>query len=92
MFSVPQYAGDILGEMGVLYVVPGRRCTFAFSQRMAFSIRTYRPIPYNLVHLLQTYTPMHNHEAMYFDMNMFDMNMSYTRVLHIKVAYRVPHK
>jgi hypothetical protein len=22
----------------------------------------------------------------------FDMDMSYTRVLHIKVAYRVPHK
>jgi hypothetical protein len=24
--------------------------------------------------------------------NEFDMDMSYTRVLHIKVAYRVPHK
>jgi hypothetical protein len=23
---------------------------------------------------------------------LFDMDMSYTRVLHIKVAYRVPHK
>jgi hypothetical protein len=22
----------------------------------------------------------------------FDMDMSYTRVLHIKIAYRVPHK
>jgi hypothetical protein len=66
IFSVPQYARDILGEMGVLYAVPARRRTSAFSQSMAFSICTYRPIPYRVVHLLQTNTPMHNHEAMYF--------------------------
>jgi hypothetical protein len=24
--------------------------------------------------------------------NLFDVDLSYTRVLHIKVAYRVPHK
>jgi predicted Ser/Thr protein kinase len=26
------------------------------------------------------------------DVKCFDMDMSYTRVLHIKVAYQVPHK
>jgi hypothetical protein len=42
--------------------------------------------------LLQNQRPLELGPICTYTVRHFDMDMSYTRVLHIKVAYRVPHK